>query len=103
MPLVEEALLRFLADFPGETTVVPFVEGRAQPLCARYSPAALATAARLTETGERSMRSLLEAIPDVQWAGPRMWGGGVDASAFLDIDTAEDLERLRALRPDVER
>lgn len=103
MPLVDQGLLRFLADFPGESSVVPFVGGRAQPLCARYSPSALARAAELAEQGERSMQSLLRLATDVQWAGPRMWGAVADESSFVDIDTADDLARLRALRPDVER
>jgi molybdopterin-guanine dinucleotide biosynthesis protein A len=103
MPLVDAGLLRFLAGFPGRGSVVPFVEGRAQPLCARYSPAALATAGRLVEAGERAMRSLLEATGDLQWAGPRMWGEIAVAEAFLDLDTAEDLARLREISPDMER
>jgi molybdopterin-guanine dinucleotide biosynthesis protein A len=102
MPLVEPPLLRFLARFPGHSTVIPFVAGRAQPLCARYSGAALETAERLATAGERSMRALL-AAGDVQWAGPRMWGDVADERAFLDLDTPEDVTRLRDILPDVER
>ncbi len=101
MPLVDTALLRFLAGFPGEVSVVPFVEGRAQPLCARYSSAALRLAAHLVSRGERSMAALIEAAHDVQWAGPRMWGAVATPEAFLDVDTPDDLERFRA--GDVER
>jgi molybdopterin-guanine dinucleotide biosynthesis protein A len=102
MPLVEPPLLRFLARFPGHSTVIPFVAGRAQPLCARYSGAALETAERLATAGEPSMRALL-AAGDVQWAGPRMWGDVADERAFLDLDTPEDVTRLRDIVPDVER
>jgi hypothetical protein len=49
------------------------------------------------------MRSLLEAAGDLQWAGPRMWGGIAGAETFLDLDTAEDLARLGDIRPDMER
>ncbi|MGH2675449.1 MAG: hypothetical protein ACRDH1_08580 [Actinomycetota bacterium] len=85
MPLVEPTLLRFLAGFPGHGSAVPFVGGRAQPLCARYSPDSLGVAERLVEAGERSMRALLEAAADLQWAGPR--GAIVEETAFLDLDT----------------
>lgn len=46
---------------------------------------------------------LLRAAPDVQWAGPRMWGQVADDRAFLDLDTPEDLRRLRDRPEDVER
>jgi hypothetical protein len=32
-----------------------------------------------------------------------MWGGIAVAEAFLDLDTAEDLARLREISPDMER
>lgn len=101
MPNVEEPLLRFLATFPGTGTVVPFVGGHPQPLCARYSAEALAAAERLAAKGETSMRALLGALPEVQWAGPRMWGRVATESAFLDLDAPEDLERTAG--NDVER
>ncbi len=91
MPNVTAALLRFLADFPGGSSVVPFVEGRAQPLCARYSGAELELAAKLVAAGERSMQALLEAVPGMQWAGPRMWGDVAGPEAFADLDEPADL------------
>lgn len=94
LPLLTADVLRFLARFPGSGSVVPFVDGRAQPLCARYSARALEAAARLGAAGERSMKALLEALEDLQWAGPRMWGAVASAEAFADVDTPEDAERL---------
>jgi molybdenum cofactor guanylyltransferase len=101
MPRVEEPLLRFLATFPSEASVVPFVAGHPQPLCARYSPDALMTAERLVRGGEDSLRALLGALPEVQWAGPRMWGKVATESSFLDLDEPADLERVPG--DDVER
>ena len=101
MPNVEEPLLRFLATFSGTGTVVPFVGGHPQPLCARYSAEALATAERLAANGETSMRALLGALPEVQWAGPRMWGRVATESAFVDLDVVQDLEGT--VGKDVER
>ena len=103
MPAVGAPLLRFLAGFPGDGSVVPFVGGRAQPLCARYSTGAMEVAERLVDRGERSMQALLREAPEVQWAGPRMWGAVADDETFRDLDTPEDLERLRADGRDVER
>jgi molybdopterin-guanine dinucleotide biosynthesis protein A len=97
MPLVTEALLAFLRDFPGTGTVVPFVGGRGQPLCARYSAEALRTAGELAAAGERSMRSLLTSVPDVQWAGPRMWASVADERTFTDLDTPDDLTTAQGL------
>ncbi len=94
LPRVSEPLLRFLATFPGDSTVVPFVGGEAQPLLARYSAAALARAGELVGPGERSMRALLTALDDLQWAGPRMWSGVAAFGDFEDADTVADARRL---------
>jgi molybdopterin-guanine dinucleotide biosynthesis protein A len=56
MPLVTEELLRFLEGWPGEATVVPFVGGEPQPVCARYSGEALLRADEAVRAGERSTR-----------------------------------------------
>jgi len=42
--------------------VVPSIEGRRQPLCALYRSSALAAVSRQLESGERSMRALLDVI-----------------------------------------
>jgi molybdopterin-guanine dinucleotide biosynthesis protein A len=94
MPRVTEGLLRFLASYPGDGSVVPFAAGKAQPLCARYSAAALRSADELTARGERSMMALIESLDDIQWAGPRMWGTVAPEDAFADVDTPEDATRL---------
>jgi molybdopterin-guanine dinucleotide biosynthesis protein A len=94
LPLITAPLLRFLADWPPGATVVPFVSGQPQPVCARYSADALALARDAVRGGERSIRAFLGTIPEVQWAGPRMWGSVADERAFSDVDTPEDLRRL---------
>jgi molybdenum cofactor guanylyltransferase len=94
MPLVTEDLLRFLEGWPGDATVVPFVGGQSQPVCARYSPEALIRADEAVRAGDRSIREFLRTLPDVQWAGPRMWGDIADEQAFTDLDTPDDLRRL---------
>jgi molybdopterin-guanine dinucleotide biosynthesis protein A len=92
-PFLSEAALRMLAEWPGVGSVVPMVEDRAQPLCARWSPGAMAKAERALATGERSMQALV-AFDDVELVTEDRWPVGVTPSAFGDIDTPADLERL---------
>lgn len=93
MPKVTSDLLRLLADAPGEDTVVPEAGGRLQPLCARYSPGALAAAQELVDAGERSMHALLDRLTYRRLAEAD-WAGVAPADAFADIDTPADLARL---------
>jgi molybdenum cofactor guanylyltransferase len=94
LPLVTVAFLRFLAEFPGDGSVVPFVGGEPQPVCARYSGAALRLAETAVERGERSLRGFLAEVPDLQWAGPKMWADVADERVLADVDNPDDLRRL---------
>jgi molybdopterin-guanine dinucleotide biosynthesis protein A len=67
------------------------VDGRDQPLCAKWAAADLARAPALFEAGERSLRPLLDGARRV---GPANWGLVADARAFADVDTPADLARL---------
>ncbi|MDE3206777.1 MAG: molybdenum cofactor guanylyltransferase [Acidobacteriota bacterium] len=94
LPLLSEGLLRWLADFPDQRSVVPLAGGRVQPLCARYSPADLDLAARLLARGRRALLSLVEdldaAHPDeAVWAAPAGHPAALD-----DADTPGDLTRM---------
>lgn len=93
LPLLTEAVLTTIARWPGDGSVVPVVEGRPQPLCARWSADDLDVAGELAGTGNRSMRALLER-PGVVLIDEASWPGDVDRSAFADADTPTDLDRL---------
>jgi molybdopterin-guanine dinucleotide biosynthesis protein A len=93
LPFVDEAWLRSLAALPVADAIVPRVDGRAQPLCARYSPAALGRAAQLVAEGARSMWALLEAI-EVQWVDEPEWLGVTSLRCFVDVDTPDDARRF---------
>ena len=94
LPFVTEATMRMLVDWvPGDRSVVPVVDGRAQPLCARWSVADLRHAGALVAGGHRSMSQMLTR-PDVVMIGESQWPNGVDALAFSDIDTPGDIDRL---------
>jgi len=94
LPRLDTTTLCWLADHPAATdAVVPLVDGRAQPLCARYEARALARASELARRGERSMRALLDAV-DVHYADERDWGPVTDPRAFADVDTPDEAAAL---------
>lgn len=90
MPFATDRLMRFIAQFPGEGSAVPIVDGFPQTLCARYSAADLQTAAELVAAGESSMKSLLAKIPFTRIEGEQ-WLTAASEVAFKDIDTPADL------------
>lgn len=101
LPLVGTELLGWLAGYPAAGSVVPLAGARLvpQPLCSRWSPAALGAVASLVAGGERSLRPLV-AGSDVTLVHPRLWkasAGGAGAAALDDADTPAALERLRRI------
>lgn len=96
LPLVTVEILRLLADWPGSGSVVPVVNGRRQPLCARWSAATLEQAAVAAASGERSLRGLFG--EGTEFLREDAWGHLTAGSAFADIDTPEDLARLGIAR-----
>jgi len=89
LPSLDEALLRWLADHPAPGSVVPLCDGRPQPLCARWSPAALAAVPRLVEGGARAMRALVDETAPELVAVPEHLAGGLE-----DIDTPDQWHRF---------
>ncbi len=95
LPFLDEAVLRALADAPPADAVVPRVDGRLQPLCARYSAAALVRAGEMLSAGERSMHALVDALaPSVRWFDEPEWSAVTTARCFADVDTPEDAHRF---------
>ena len=66
LPHVGTNVVRYLLACARErgdcAAVVPSIEGRRQPLCALYRANALTAVSRQLESGERSMRALLDVI-----------------------------------------
>jgi molybdopterin-guanine dinucleotide biosynthesis protein A len=93
LPAVDEPLLRWLRDRPGEPTAVPRVDGRLQLVCARYSGEALLAAASLVAGGVRSLHELLDVV-DFDVVDEAEWRAVAGADAFADVDTPEDAKRL---------
>jgi molybdenum cofactor guanylyltransferase len=89
LPFVERSLLEYLRDFPSSHSIVPRVDGAPQPLCARYSAEAAATAHALLHDGARSMKALLGAVP-VTWVDEHEWSLVASVDALADVDTPDD-------------
>jgi molybdopterin-guanine dinucleotide biosynthesis protein A len=89
LPRMDSELLSWLRDHPSEVSVVPMWKHRPQPLCARWSPAALSTAADLVGEGERSMQALLEASEILLVTPPPELAVGL-----VDVDTPADLDAV---------
>ena len=93
LPLVNEGLLRLLADYDAPGSVVPIVNGRAQPLLARWGRRDLDAAGDLVARGERSLRHVL-ASRDVTLLDASQWGHVASEATFADVDSPADLARL---------
>ncbi len=93
LPLLTGTALGVIANWPGERSVVPVVDGHPQPLCARWSAADLATAEALVAAGDLSMTALLSGSTPL-FVDEASWPDDLDRSAFRDVDTPEDLDRL---------
>jgi len=88
LPLVTPDALAVIAGHRSTSSVVPVSDGRAQPLCARWSAAHLSKVDEMISGGERSMRGLL-ALPGIILLDGAGWG-----SALADADCPADLDRL---------
>jgi len=98
LPLIDPELLRWLAQHPAAGSVVPLAGDPPlpQPLCARWSPQALALVGGLVSAGERSLRPLV-AGAEVTFIDQVEWEAVAGSAHVLDdADTPADLERLRS-------
>jgi molybdopterin-guanine dinucleotide biosynthesis protein A len=93
LPLVDEPFLRWLRDRPGEPTAVLRVDGRLQPVCARYGPDALLAAGSLVAGGIRALHELFDVVEhDV--VEEDEWRAVTTSDTFLDVDTPADAQRF---------
>jgi molybdopterin-guanine dinucleotide biosynthesis protein A len=93
LPFVDEPLLRWLARWPADETVIPIADGRAQLACARWSIGALREATRLRGEGCSALRDVERAVP-VTYVDEQDWGRITSIDAFIDVDTRADAQRL---------
>lgn len=93
LPLLTEELLRFLLHYDSPASVVPVVQGHAQPLLARWSTRDLDAVADLVLAGERSLRHLVTSA-DVVLLEESQWSAYASRETFDDVDTLDDARRL---------
>jgi molybdopterin-guanine dinucleotide biosynthesis protein A len=93
LPYVDRRLLALLRDHAAPGAVVPVLDGRAQPLCARYPADVHVVARALVDGGRRSMQALLDAL-DVTMVEESTWTAVASRRALADVDTREDARRI---------
>jgi molybdenum cofactor guanylyltransferase len=91
LPTLSASVLQQLALSAGDRSVLPVIDGVAQPLCARWSAADLDAAALAFAAGERSLRRLPERST-ATLLDESAWGN--EAPNLRDVDTPEDLESI---------
>jgi molybdopterin-guanine dinucleotide biosynthesis protein A len=106
LPLVPVALLERLARergrHPDVAWIVPVRDGRLEPLCAVYAPAALAALALRAAAGHNALHGLAAVASVTRRELPVE---GIDelageAEPLLNLNTPDDLERFRRLERD---
>jgi molybdopterin-guanine dinucleotide biosynthesis protein A len=93
LPFLSEPVLRLLVEWDSPGSVVPVVQGRAQPLCAKWGARDLDAASELVAQGVRSLRHLASQ-PDVVLLGESQWHSVANEEQFYDVDSPDDLRRL---------
>ena len=89
LPHVDEPFLRWLRDRPGAPTVVLRVDGRLQPVCARYGPTRSWPPGASIAGGVRALHELFDVVEhDV--VEEDEWCGVASRDTFLDVDTPAD-------------
>ena len=99
LPHVTVDAVQCLASWPGAGSVAPLLDGEPQPLCARWSMAALDAAARRLAAGGRRVSGLLDA-DDAVLIDERWWAPRFGPRAFADVDTVAELEPDRTQETD---
>ncbi len=93
LPQLTIGVLRLLAEFPDDGSVVPSVDGVPQVLCARYSVPFLTKAVEAFAAGQRSLSRLIRE-GDVALLTEDRWPALGHGAPFADVDTPEDLRRM---------
>ncbi len=94
LPFASSNLISLLVNWPSVNTVIPTLETKPQPLCARFSKDSLEIAQVLVSEGERSMKSLFDKTK-IDWIDENMWSSKIDPKEFLDIDTPLDIQNYK--------
>jgi molybdopterin-guanine dinucleotide biosynthesis protein A len=95
LPFVAPGLLELLARAP-EPLVVPVLDGRPQPLLARYSSSLLAGLEAALER-EAPLTATVESLSPRRLEGPELSSFGDPHRLLFNVNTPEDLRRAESL------
>jgi molybdopterin-guanine dinucleotide biosynthesis protein A len=94
LPLLNRAMLRWLATHPPGCSVVPVRRDRPQPLCARYEHEDALKAQHLVAAGSRAMFDLIDSVSPILVAEETWVPLAGDPRCLNDVDTPEQLDTL---------
>ncbi len=93
MPTITGEFIQWLTLHPNPNSIIPLLDSKPQPLCARWSVADLVKISEALGQGVRSFKTLYQSI-DAHFVDGDDWGHlGIDVG-LSDIDSQEDIERL---------
>jgi molybdopterin-guanine dinucleotide biosynthesis protein A len=103
MPFVAPALLELLRDHaPRADAVAPRLAGLAEPLVARWGRACLDVVEARLAAGERAVHAIFEAVRTTWLDEPALRAVDPALRSFVNVNTPEDLRRVRRARGDGE-
>jgi molybdopterin-guanine dinucleotide biosynthesis protein A len=97
LPRVDAPLLRLLADWPGDASVVPIADGRPQFVCSRVGAAGVEAARRALASGVTALAAAFDV--DCEHIDEPTWRRVAPADAFRDLDTPEDVAGIGTVAP----
>ena len=102
VPLISSSTLAIIAHWPGNSSVIPVVNGREQYLAARWSPQCLDNSVTFAKRGSLKIKNALDA-PKTQYLSLNKWNNDRNFE-FLDVDTPDQISKVTdALRTITER
>lgn len=93
MPIVAGEFIQWLASHPNSNSVIPLLDAKPQPLCARWSVNDLAKISEALRKGVRSFKTLYQSI-DALYVDTEDWAHLGISVGLSDIDSQDDIERL---------
>lgn len=99
MPFLNEALVRHLVSLAGDPfdAVVPWVGGRAEPLCAVYAASALPAVQALLRSPDRKLHTLLSQLRVRRVEAPEWGRFGPAEQLFFNCNTPADVDAAKQM------
>ena len=96
MPFVAPALLALLRDHaPAADALVPRVNGRPEPLLARWGAACLPVVEARLAAGARAVHAVFDAVATTWLDEPALRAVDPELRSFINVNTPDDVSRVR--------